>query len=89
MPTLLSKSKLDEIIIKKLKIKTPKKLNLKIWQNFELLESLAKKEMEILIIGKYIDLKDSYKSLYEAIYHAGVHNKLDVKIKWLDSETKP
>ena len=87
VPTLLSKSKLDEIIIKKLKIKTPKKLNLKIWQNFELLESLAKKEMEILIIGKYIDLKDSYKSLYEAIYHAGVHNKLDVKIKWLDSET--
>ena len=87
VPTLLSKSKLDEIIIKKLKIKTPKKLNLKIWQNFELLESLAKKEMEILIIGKYIDLKDSYKSLYEAIYHAGVHNRLDVKIKWLDSET--
>ena len=87
VPTLLSKSKLDEIIIKKLKIKTPKKLNLKIWHNFEQLESSAKKEMEILIIGKYIGLKDSYKSLYEAIYHAGVHNKIDVKIKWLDSET--
>ena len=87
VPTLLSKSKLDEIVIKKLKIKTPKKLNLDIWQNFELLEKKKKKEMEILIIGKYIDLKDSYKSLYEAIYHAGVHNKLDVKIKWLDSES--
>ena len=87
VPSLLSKSKLDEIVIKKLKIKTPKKLDLKIWKNFELLESFAKEELQILIIGKYMDLKDSYKSLYEAIYHAGVHNKVDVKINWLDSET--
>ena len=43
--------------------------------------------MKIYIIGKYVNLKDSYKSLYEAIYHAGVHNKANVIIRWLDSET--
>ena len=49
--------------------------------------SRAKEELNIFIIGKYVHLKDSYKSLYEAIYHAGVHNKANVKIKWIDSET--
>ncbi|MAV83055.1 MAG: CTP synthetase [Pelagibacteraceae bacterium] len=86
VPSLLSKSKLDEIVIKKLSIKTPKKMDLTKWKKFEYLESVTKEELKILIIGKYINLKDSYKSLYEAIYHAGVQNKLKIKIEWLDSE---
>ena len=87
VPSLLSKSKLDDLVIKKLNIKVSKKKNLTQWTNFEILESRAKEELNIFIIGKYVHLKDSYKSLYEAIYHAGVHNKANVKIKWLDSET--
>jgi len=87
VPSLLSKSKLDDLVIKNLNIKSTKKKDLSKWTNFEVLESRAKEELNIFIIGKYVYLKDSYKSLYEAIYHAGVHNKVNVKIKWIDSET--
>ncbi len=87
VPSLLSKSKLDDLVIKSLNIKSSKKKDLSKWTNFEMLESRAKEELNIFIIGKYVHLKDSYKSLYEAIYHAGVHNKANVKIKWIDSET--
>ena len=87
VPSLLSKSKLDDWVIKNLNIKSTRKKDLSKWTNFEVLESRAKEELNIFIIGKYVHLKDSYKSLYEAIYHAGVHNKVNVKIKWIDSET--
>ncbi len=87
VPALLSKCKLDDLVIKNLNIKSTKKKDLSKWTNFELLESRVKEELNIFIIGKYVHLKDSYKSLYEAIYHAGVHNKVNVKIKWIDSET--
>jgi CTP synthase len=87
VPNLLSKSKLDDLVIKELHIKSPKKKDLTKWINFEILESRAKEDLKIYIIGKYVHLKDSYKSLYEAIYHAGVHNKANVIIRWLDSET--
>jgi len=87
VPNLLSKSRLDDLVIKKLHIRSPKKKDLTKWINFEILESRIKEDINIFIIGKYVHLKDSYKSLYEAIYHAGVHNKANVVIKWLDSET--
>ncbi len=87
VPALLSKCKLDDLVIKNLNIKSTKKKDLSKWTNFEVLESRVKEELNIFIIGKYVHLKDSYKSLYEAIYHAGVHNKVNVKIKWIDSET--
>jgi len=87
VPNLLSKSRLDDLVIKKLHIKSPKKKDLTKWINFEILESRTKEDINIFIIGKYVHLKDSYKSLYEAIYHAGVHNKANVVIKWVDSET--
>ena len=87
VPNLLSKSRLDDLVIKKLHIKSPKKKDLTKWINFEILESRTKEDINIFIIGKYVHLKDSYKSLYEAIYHAGVHNKANVVIKWLDSKT--
>ena len=87
VPSLLSKSKLDDLVIKKLRIKSPKKKDLSKWINFEIQESQAKEDLKIFIIGKYVNLKDSYKSLYEAIYHAGVYNRANVIIKWLDSET--
>ena len=73
VPNLLSKSKLDDLVIKKLHIKPPKKKDLTKWINFEILESRAKEDVKIYIIGKYVNLKDSYKSLYEAIYLSLIH----------------
>ena len=87
VPQLLSKSKLDDLVVKKLRIKPVKPKDLTIWENFEILESKTKDDLKIFIIGKYVHLKDSYKSLYEAIYHAGIHNQANVIIKWIDSET--
>ena len=87
VPQLLSKSKLDDLVVKKLRIKPVKAKDLTIWENFEILESKTKDDLKIFIIGKYVHLKDSYKSLYEAIYHAGIHNQANVIIKWIDSET--
>ena len=87
VPQLLSKSKLDDLVVKKLRIKPVKPKDLTIWENFEILETKTKDDLKIFIIGKYVHLKDSYKSLYEAIYHAGIHNQANVIIKWIDSET--
>lgn len=87
VPQLLSKSKLDDLVIRKLKIKFLKIKDLSIWENFENLESKIKEDVKIYVIGKYVHLKDSYKSLYEAIYHAGIHNQANVIINWIDSET--
>ncbi|NPB05841.1 MAG: CTP synthase [Aquificae bacterium] len=47
----------------------------------------AKEEVEIAIVGKYIELKDAYKSLIEALTHGGIANKVKVKLRWVNSET--
>jgi CTP synthase len=46
----------------------------------------AKEEVEIAIVGKYIELKDAYKSLIEALTHGGIANKVKVKLRWVNSE---
>ena len=46
----------------------------------------SKQETTIALVGKYIELKDSYKSIVEALYHAGVKNKCKINIKWVHSE---
>ena len=47
----------------------------------------ADEEVEIAIVGKYIELKDAYKSLIEALTHGGIANKVKVKLRWINSET--
>ena len=50
------------------------------------LESEQKGETKIAMVGKYTELVDSYKSVNEALIHAGIHNKTNVKIEHIDSE---
>ncbi len=85
IPCLLNKQGLDNLICNELNIKAPK-ANLSLWQN--LLHDLENPEYTVNIgmVGKYIDLTESYKSLIEALKHAGIHKKTDVKICYLDSE---
>jgi CTP synthase len=47
----------------------------------------AKEEVEIAVVGKYVELKDAYKSLIEALTHGGIANSVKVKIRWVNSET--
>ena len=45
-----------------------------------------KNSVNIGIIGKYVELKDAYKSLSEALYHSGIHNSTEIKIIWINAE---
>ena len=85
IPILFKEQKIDDCIIKNLGIKT-KKLNLKPWNDYRGKVSKCKKSVKVAMIGKYVDLVDSYKSLNEALYHAGVLNSRVVEITYLDSE---
>lgn len=79
VPLSLRDSKLDEIIVKRLNLPT-QPLQLDAWQ--KLLHSLRNPEHEISIavVGKYAEHKDAYKSIYESLDHAGIHNKSQIRI---------
>jgi len=85
IPVMLHAQMIDEIVCHKLKVKA-KKANLSQWQKITKLLDKAEFEINIAFVGKYVDLTESYKSLTEAIIHAGIHNNAKVKIHFLDSE---
>ena len=85
VPMLFREQKIDEYMLKKFKLKS-KRLNLKPWSNYKSKVSKCKKTVKIAMIGKYVDLADSYKSLNEALYHSAVINNRVVDITYLDSE---
>ena len=85
IPVMLHEQLIDEIVCEKLALK-PKLANLEQWKNItELLDS-ANNLINIAFVGKYVDLTESYKSLNEALIHAGIHNNSKVKIHFIDSE---
>ena len=85
IPVMLHAQMIDEIVCHKLKVKV-KKANLSQWKKITKLLDKAEFEINIAFVGKYVDLTESYKSLTEAIIHAGIHNNAKVKIHFLDSE---
>ena len=85
-PISFNKEKLDERVLKFFKIKTRKKVNLKPWKKITHLVLNTKNKVNIAIIGKYVELKDAYKSLDEALTHGGIHNNLKVNLIRIDSE---
>ena len=86
VPLLMEKEKLDVIVLKKLGISVAGEPQLTKWRSF--LEKLRQPKNEVVIglIGKYVELKDSYKSIAEAFIHAGVVNDCKVKLEWIHSE---
>ena len=85
VPLSLEKEGLGEIILKKLEIKANQP-DLERWKKInDILEKPAG-EVKISIVGKYVDLKESYKSLTEALIHGGIGNNVDVKFNWVDAE---
>ena len=86
IPWMLHQQMLDEIVCHKLGI-IAKPAELKVWK--KLVEALEHPQNEITIamVGKYVDLTDSYKSLNEALVHAGIHARSRVNIRYVDSET--
>ena len=85
VPLVFHQQGLDGIIVKKLKLKTPTP-NLTAWKKVVDRIYHSKQEISIALIGKYVGLKDSYKSLYESLIHGGIGNGVKIHIEWIDSE---
>jgi CTP synthase len=85
IPGFLHAQMLDEIVCRKLEI-SAKPADLSSWEQISHALENPQHLVNIAFVGKYIDLADSYKSLTEALIHAGIHTQSKVKINYIDSE---
>ncbi|MFN0041029.1 MAG: CTP synthase [Burkholderiales bacterium] len=85
IPGFLHKQGLDEIVCRKLGIQAPP-ADLSKWEKLNRDRENPLHEANIALVGKYVDLADSYKSLSEALIHAGIHTRTRLNIHYIDSE---
>ena len=85
IPRMLWEQKVDEVICQTLALQAPP-ANLKVWD--DLIDRLEhpQETVRVAMVGKYVDLTESYKSLTEALIHAGLHTRSRVQIEYIDSE---
>jgi len=85
-PISFHQEKLDDRVLSHFNIKNKKSPDLTKWKNITAKVLNPKRDVNIGIIGKYVNLKDAYKSLDEALIHGGISNNLRVNLKRIDSE---
>ncbi len=85
-PISFFREKLDVQVLNYFKLKSKKPVNLKPWKKITKIILQTKKQVNIAIIGKYVELKDAYKSLDEALTHGGIQNNVKVNLVRIDSE---
>ena len=85
VPIKYNDEKLDKKILNVFGLKEKNKANLKIWKNIVSKINTKRKKLSIAIVGKYVDLKDAYKSLDEALIHGSLSNDVDLNTEWVDS----
>jgi len=85
-PISFHKEKLDDQVLSYFNIKNKRSPDLTKWKNIASKVLNPRKDVNIGIIGKYVNLKDAYKSLDEALIHGGISNSLKVNLKRIDSE---
>lgn len=86
VPMLMRNEKLDEIVLKRLNLPHEGKGDLTRWKDFLYKLRFPSSEVKIGLIGKYVELKDAYKSIAEAFIHAGAANECKVNVEWIHSE---
>ena len=86
IPAMLHAQKLDDIVCRKLGLDPPP-ANLSSWERLVHALEHPQRTVNIALVGKYVDLTESYKSLTEALIHAGIHTGARVKIHYVDSES--
>ncbi len=86
VPRMLHEQGLDGLICDKLRLNTPPAF-LKRWDDLVYETAHPQGDVNIVMVGKYVELSDSYKSLNEALRHAGMKNHVRIKIDYIDSET--
>lgn len=87
VPLLMKKEKLDERVLTKLKLNSKQETDIDSWKEFLGRLKNPTEEVDIALVGKYVELKDAYKSIVEAFIHAGAKNECRVNLKWISSET--
>lgn len=85
IPAMLKAQGLDELVVERFGI-TCTEADLAEWERVLYLESNPSGEVTIGFVGKYVELPDAYKSVNEALSHAGLHNRLTVNIRYIDSQ---
>jgi CTP synthase len=85
IPGILHSQGLDEIVCRKLELHPPA-ADLSVWETLVHRLEHPKHGVNIAIVGKYVDLTESYKSLSEALVHAGIHTEARIRIHYIDSE---
>ncbi|MCK5479608.1 MAG: CTP synthase, partial [Gammaproteobacteria bacterium] len=85
IPVLLHEQQLDDIVVEKMNIDAGP-ANLAEWEKVIRDSGRAEREVTIAMVGKYVELTESYKSLTEALIHAGIHTLTNVRIRYVDSE---
>ncbi len=85
IPQMLQEQGMDELICKELNIQA-KSADLSMWTHLVYEMEHPQHEVTIGMVGKYVDLTESYKSLIEALRHAGIHNHTKINIRYIDSE---
>ncbi len=85
IPLLYHEQKLDQLVVEKLKLDVPD-ADLSQWQAVVNAQKNPQGEVNVAMVGKYVDLTESYKSLSESLIHAGIHTSTRVKITYVDSE---
>jgi CTP synthase len=86
VPLMLREEKMDEVVMNKLGLPVMGEPDLGNWTDFLQKLKNPKSKVRIALVGKYVELKDSYKSIAEAIGHAGAVNECDVEVDWIHSE---
>jgi CTP synthase len=86
VPLLMQKEGLDKVVLRKLGLEDNTEVKLEQWNAFLTGLQNPKQEITIGLVGKYVELQDAYKSISEAIIHAGATNSCKVKVNWIHAE---
>lgn len=86
VPLVMLKEKLDKVVLSKLKLAAKQEPDLEQWKEFLQHIKHPKNEVNIALVGKYVELPDAYKSINEAFIHAGAANECKVNLKYVHSE---
>ncbi len=86
VPLLMQDQQLDQVVLKKLDLPLKEHPEIKNWKEFLVRLANPKQTLKIGLVGKYIELKDSYISINESLIHAGAANEIAVQTEWIHSE---
>ncbi len=87
VPMLMLDEKLDQVVLEKMQVVNSKQPDLKSWEDFLFKLKHPVGEVKIGLVGKYVELRDAYKSITESFIHAGAENQYKVQLKMIHSET--